>query len=132
MKDIADTGVSRRKVMLICEDGGLGLAVERMLAADGRSLTRRECVAEAIASIRDEAPDVVVLEARVRNAEALGLCQSLRADPGLRQVRLLMLQDAGRPIDRRRAAALGADGVLAMPFAMADLRREVDRLLDAT
>ncbi len=112
----------------MCEESGLGLAVEQMLTADGCTLSRGDCHADAVESVREASPDVLVLEARVRNSQALGLCQSVRADPTLASVKVLVLQDAARPIDRRRAAAVGADGVLAMPFEMAALKREVDRL----
>ena len=125
----APSGRTRNRVTLLCEEDVLGQAIAATLTRDGAELTRAPCAAGAIETLRAAPPDVIVLESRSHDAIALGLCQAIRQSRELDQVKLLLLQDSGRPIDRRRASAMGADGFLAMPFAMAALRNEVGRLL---
>lgn len=133
MKDLAETGpVGARpgKVALACTESGLGLAIERSLARRGRDLSRTPCDAASVVALRADPPDVLVIEARGTDGGALGLCQSVRQDPALRRTRLVVLQETDRPVDRRRAVAMGADACLAMPVSLQDLAREIDRLLD--
>ena len=51
------------------------------------------------------------------------------ADPALQGVRVLMMTARGSVVERRKGLALGADGFIAKPFELAELRGEIARLL---
>jgi len=46
-------------------------------------------------------------------------------------VKILMMTARGSTMERRKGLALGADGFIAKPFELKELRDEVRRLLDA-
>jgi DNA-binding response OmpR family regulator len=50
-------------------------------------------------------------------------------DPALAGVKILMMTARGSAIERRKGLALGADGFIAKPFELKELRAEVRRLL---
>lgn len=126
----AASGKARGRVALICQEDVLAQAIETALTRDGKELSRAPYRAESLDTLRALAPDVIVLEARHNDPAAFGLCQTIRQTPEFARTRILLMQDTGRPIDRRRAVALGADAFLSMPFGMAALRSEVGRLLE--
>jgi len=123
-----DTTASGADVALVCQEGGMAGALERALAQEGRRVARAPCAPEAMETLRRAAPAVIVLEARNGDGAGFDLLRAIRADTALSGARVLVLQDTGRPIDRRRATALGADGFLAMPFRLEALRAALGRL----
>lgn len=117
-------------IAILAEDEGFGEALRQALAKDGYScvLCPRE---EAEALGEAAAPPALVLADTSADANsAFALCRRLRARAADTGCRLIVMHGSGRAIERRRAAALGADGFLAKPFALEELRREVARLLD--
>ena len=46
-------------------------------------------------------------------------------------VRVLMMTARGSVVERRKGLALGADGFIAKPFELGELRAEMARLLEA-
>ena len=49
--------------------------------------------------------------------------------PDLRDVRVLMMTARGSVMERRKGLALGADGFIAKPFELSELRSEMARML---
>jgi DNA-binding response OmpR family regulator len=59
------------------------------------------------------------------------ICQEMRLDPTLSDVKILIMTARGSAIERRKGLALGADGFISKPFELKDLRAQVRRLLEA-
>jgi two-component system, OmpR family, phosphate regulon response regulator PhoB len=57
------------------------------------------------------------------------ICQGVRLDPSLSDVKILMMTARGSAIERKKGMALGADGFITKPFELKELRQEVRRLL---
>ncbi|MEV8467826.1 hypothetical protein AB0T83_13680 [Fluviibacterium sp. DFM31] len=119
------------RVALLGLDDTLGDAIEHSLSRDGCALTRAPCATSVLDGLCAACPDVIVLESRTSDMSAFGLAQEIRQRRDLDHARLLVLQNSGRAIDKRRARAMGADAFLSMPFPMSSLRIEVGRLLEA-
>ncbi|MFN4193596.1 MAG: response regulator, partial [Tabrizicola sp.] len=85
--------------------------------------------AEALPKIRDTAPDLVLLDVMLPEVSGYEICEGIRVDPALKDVKILMMTARGSAIERRKGLALGADGFISKPFELKDLRDEVRRLL---
>ncbi|MDO5642230.1 MAG: response regulator, partial [Paracoccus sp. (in: a-proteobacteria)] len=57
------------------------------------------------------------------------IVQDLRQDPELSEMRVLMMTARGSVVERRKGLILGADGFIAKPFELAELRAEMTRVL---
>ena len=64
----------------------------------------------ALASVRDLAPDLVILDLQLRNGSGTEVIRAVRADPGLAHVRLLVSSNHVSPQLRAACLGLGADG----------------------
>jgi two-component system, OmpR family, phosphate regulon response regulator PhoB len=58
------------------------------------------------------------------------ICQDLRMDGDLKDIRILMMTARGSAVERRKGLALGADGFIAKPFELKELKVELRRLLN--
>jgi two-component system, OmpR family, phosphate regulon response regulator PhoB len=86
--------------------------------------------AGALERIRATLPDLVLLDVMLPEVSGYEICQSIRMDPALAHIKILMMTARGSALERRKGLALGADGFIAKPFELKELRAEVRRLLD--
>ena len=78
-------------------------------------------------------PDVVLLESMLPGTSGFDLCAEIKANPRLRNVRVLLMATLTRhlsdPADLRRRAE--ADDVIARPFGLVEILDHVEALLPA-
>jgi DNA-binding response OmpR family regulator len=127
---MADT--KRRHSVLVVEDeDNIALALDFLMTREGYDHSRVADGAEALPRIRATHPDLVLLDVMLPGASGYEICQGVRLDPDLADVKILMMTARGSAIERRKGLALGADGFITKPFELKELREEVRRLLDA-
>ncbi|MEM8741072.1 MAG: response regulator [Pseudomonadota bacterium] len=126
----ATPDADRPPLVLIVEDEiNIALALEHLLAGQGymsRSVADGQAALEAVA---EEPPDLVLLDVMLPRRSGYEVCAAIRRDPALARTKILMMTASGRRGDAEHGLGLGADGFIAKPFATADLRLEVARLL---
>ena len=82
----------------------------------------------ALATVRTELPDLVVLDVSMPGATGLEVCAALREDPATAGTRVLLLSAGASLDDVARGLAAGADAYLAKPFGVAALVHQVRAL----
>ena len=118
------------RVMVIEDEDNIAIALDFLLTRDGHDHSRLATGAGAIEALRAARPDLVLLDVMLPEVSGYQIVQDLRADPSLRGVRVLMMTARGSVMERRKGLALGADGFIAKPFELAELRAEMARVLE--
>lgn len=118
------------RIMVIEDEDNIALALDYLLTRDGHSHSRMASGAGAVQAIRDQQPDLVLLDVMLPEVSGYQIVQEMRADPGLLRTRVLMMTARGSVMERRKGMALGADGFIAKPFELSELRAEMARLLE--
>ena len=77
------------------------------------------------------AHDLVLLDIMLPQISGYDICRSVRQDPGLSGVKILIMTARGSVMERRKSIALGADGFISKPLDLKELRAELRRLLGA-
>lgn len=80
---------------------------------------------EALAAVRAEVPDLVVLDVSMPGATGLQVCEALRGDAATAGLRVLLLSAGASPADISRGLAAGADAYLPKPFGVAALAKQI-------
>jgi len=93
--------------------------VQVLEAADGRS---------ALALAQATTPDFVVTDIQMPEGDGLELCRTLRADPALQHVRIVVVSGMGAA-QVTEAVAAGCDAVIEKPCAPSLLVETIQRLL---
>ncbi|MFC3167862.1 MULTISPECIES: response regulator transcription factor [Paracoccus] len=117
------------RILVVEDEDNIAIALEFLLARDGHDHSRLSEGGAALAMIRSERPDLVLLDVMLPDMSGYEIVELLRADPGLSGVRILLMTARGSVVERRRGLALGADGFIAKPFELSELRAEMTRLL---
>lgn len=126
---MADAG-RKRRVLIVEDEDNIAIALDYLMTREGYDHDRIANGAEAVDRIRRTHPDLVLLDVMLPEVSGYEICQQVRADAGLGDVKILMMTARGSALERRKGLALGADGFIAKPFELKELRAEVHRLLD--
>jgi two-component system phosphate regulon response regulator PhoB len=68
---------------------------------------------------------LILLDIMLPQVSGYDICQSVRQDPELAGVKILMMTARGSAAQRDRALSVGADGFFAKPFSLDDLREKM-------
>jgi len=86
---------------------------------------------EALEAGRAVRPAVVLMDIQMPGMDGLETIRRFRAEQGDARTPILAVTALAMPGDRERCLAAGADGYLTKPLSLADLRRALERVLDA-
>ena len=119
------------QILIVEDEDNIATALEFLMTRDGHDHRRLALGAGALDAIRAAPPDLVLLDIMLPDISGYQIVEELRADPALRDVRVLMMTARGSVMERRKGLALGANGFIAKPFELSELRSEMARLLGA-
>ncbi len=116
--------------ILICDDDPLLLdLMEYRLRAKGYGVVKANDGAEALAIVRSERPDLVVLDAMMPKSDGFEVLTRIKADPLLSDTLVIMLTARKTEKDIVSALEKGADDYLVKPFIPEELLARLSRLL---
>ena len=83
----------------------------------------------ALKAVEAQTPDLILLDINMPRRNGFDVCQTLRADPKYRDVKIMMLTAKGRDVDQEKGLALGADDYVTKPFSTQEVVAKVAELL---
>jgi DNA-binding response OmpR family regulator len=84
--------------------------------------------ADALKSLERAIPDLVLLDVMLPLIDGFEVCRRMRANPALRNTRILMLTARGRETEIQHGMALGADAYVTKPFSTRALMAKIREL----
>jgi phosphate regulon transcriptional regulator PhoB len=116
-------------VLVVEDEPDIRNLVVHHLTRDGFRCRTAATGAEALASIRTAAPDLVVLDLMLPEMNGLEVCRRLRTDPSTAGVPIIMLTAKSDEVDRIVGLEMGADDYVAKPFSPKELVARVRAVL---
>jgi two-component system phosphate regulon response regulator PhoB len=95
------------------------------LQAEGFRVTQASDGDEGLSCLRDDPPDVLVLDWMLPGVSGIEICRRLRARPETRSLPVIMLSARSEEVDRVRGLEIGADDYVTKPYAVAELLARV-------
>ena len=118
------------RIVLVEDDTRISEPLTRMLQVEGFDVDLHSTGSAAMQAIRDERPDLVLLDLTLPDIDGIDVCRTLRAqDP---QLPIVMLTARGEEVDVVVGLGAGADDYVAKPFRVAELLARIQARLRPT
>ncbi len=120
------------RILIVEDEEPLTLLLRYNLEAEGYDV---DCAArgdEADLRLREQIPDLVLLDWMLPGLSGIELCRRIRARPETERLPVIMLTARGEEGDRVRGLATGADDYVVKPFSVPELLARVRALLRRT
>ncbi len=108
-----------KKVLIVDDEAHIRLLLEQTLDAlvdEGVDILTADNGGAALQLIRDERPDLVLLDVMMPVMNGFDVCKTVKNDPELKAIFVMMLTAKGQELDRVTGAEVGADLYLTKPF----------------
>jgi putative two-component system response regulator len=103
--------------------------LERLLTREGHRVLFARDGEEALARVRDDSPDLVLMDVIMPTLDGFETCRRLKSDPDTRLVPVVLVTALQSSEDRVRGLEVGADDFLSRPVVTAELTARVRSLL---
>lgn len=117
------------RVLVADDEPNIVVSLEFMLRREGYEVLVARDGTATLAAIREQRPQLVLLDAMMPGMSGFDICEAVRADPELRSTRILMLTAKGRETDMARGLGAGADAYVTKPFSTRELMQKVRDML---
>jgi DNA-binding response OmpR family regulator len=118
-----------KKVLIADDEPNILISLEFLMKREGWQVLVARDGHEALAAIRSERPDLVLLDVMMPGRSGFEVCQAVRADEQLAGTKILMLTAKGRDTDVAQGLGVGADGYMTKPFSTRELAARVREML---
>ncbi len=117
------------KILVADDEPNIVITLEYLLKREGYTVLVARDGQEALEVIAREKPDLVLLDVMMPKKTGFEVCQEVRANDALPDVKILMLTAKGRDTDVAKGTALGADAYMTKPFSTRELVQKVADML---
>ncbi len=107
------------------------LLIRRVLVSEGYDVAEAANARDALASIKESAPALILMDINMPDMDGYALTAKLRAIPELNQVPIIALTANVMKGDRERSLEAGCDGYLQKPIDIDTLTSQIEKFLTA-
>lgn len=123
---------TRPSVLLVEDEPSQREVLAYNLEAEGFRVIPAANGEEALMLVREECPDLVLLDWMLPNVSGIEVCRQLKGSPGTRSLPILMLSARSEEVDRVRGLETGADDYVVKPYSIVELMARTRALLRRT
>ena len=116
-------------VLIVDDEPNIVISLEYLLKKEGFQVTVATDGEAAIRMAGDLKPQLVLLDIMMPKKSGFEVCESLRANPELADLKIIMLTAKGRDTEVTKGLALGANAYVTKPFSTKELVAQIKSLL---
>ncbi len=118
-----------RRVLIVDDEPNIVTSLEFLMRGDDYEVRVARNGEEALQLAESFRPDIVVLDVMMPQRSGFEVCQKIRENPILRDVKIIMLTAKGREVEKEKGLDLGANAYVTKPFSTKELMNTVRGLL---
>jgi putative two-component system response regulator len=117
------------RILIVDDDEQVRGLLRRVLAAAGYSIEELSSAEDALARIREDPPDLVLLDLNLPDKSGHEVLEAVRSEPATRLLPVVMITGAASTAERLRAQSVGVTDFLTKPFSSEELLPRVRALV---
>jgi DNA-binding response OmpR family regulator len=116
-----------RRILVVDDEEAIVEGLSRLLRQEGYDPILARTAGQALAQVESAAPDLVLLDVMLPDADGYEVCRRIRSRPGY--LPIVMLTARGELVDKLVGLEIGADAYLAKPFQPRELMAQIRAIL---
>jgi two-component system alkaline phosphatase synthesis response regulator PhoP len=120
-----DTKLPAKSILVIDDEPSIGRVVQFKLQQEGFKVRVATDGLEGLAYIKEEKPDLILLDLMMPGMDGFEVCRRLRAVPETMTTPVIILTARGQEMDRIRGVELGVLDFFTKPFSPQKLLERV-------
>ena len=121
--------MNRNKIVVIEDEADIVEVVSYNLKREGYQVYSVDRGDEGLNLVRNQSPNLVILDLMLPGLDGLSVCQQMKSDPIVRDIPVIIISAKGEESDVVIGLELGADDYLAKPFSPRELIARVKAVL---
>lgn len=122
----------RERILIVDDEPDIVEVLEYNLRQAGFTVVTVRDGATAMAEVRRQRPDLILLDVMLPDLSGTEVCKRLRRDPATETVPIIMITALGNEIDRVVGLEVGADDYVVKPFSPRELVLRINAILRRT
>jgi len=118
-----------RRILIVDDEPNIVTSLEFLMRGDDYEVRVARNGEEALQLAESFRPDVVLLDVMMPHRSGFEVCQKIRENPVLGDVKIVMLTAKGRDVEKEKGLDLGANAYITKPFSTKELMNTVRGLL---
>ena len=119
----------KKRVLIAEDEPNILVSLEFLMNETGYEFRTAVNGEDALRAAAEFRPDLMLLDVMLPLKSGFEVCQTVRGNTALRNIKIIMLTAKGRETEVAKGLALGADAYITKPFATRELLDTVKRLL---
>ncbi len=119
-------------ILIVDDESAIRMMLRMMLQLDGFVIQEAGNGVEALAEIKENPPDLLLLDVMMPEMDGISLCKILRSQPETAILPIIMLSGKVHAEAEREGLEAGANSYLRKPTARAQLRQEIFSVMEGT
>lgn len=116
-------------ILIVEDEPDLARVLQFNFQQAGHTVTMTDHGRQAVTLVREQKPDLVLLDIMLPDISGTDVCKQLKRDPQTAAVPVLMLTAKGEEMDRVLGLELGAEDYVVKPFSVRELLLRIDVIL---
>jgi two-component system phosphate regulon response regulator PhoB len=118
------------KILIVEDDPDIRELLRFNLEKAGYTLFLAEDGEKVLALARKHSPELILLDLMLPGVDGLEVCRTLKKDPELQRIPIIMVTAKGEEMDRVVGLELGADDYVVKPFSLREVVLRIRKVLD--
>ncbi|CAB1065427.1 hypothetical protein D1BOALGB6SA_10224 [Olavius sp. associated proteobacterium Delta 1] len=119
-----------KEILIVDDEPSIVVPIQFLMEQQGYNVIVAENGHDALDLIYKYNPDLILLDIMLPGIDGYEVCEIVRLNPKLRDVKIIFLTAKGREVEIAKGMALGADAYITKPFSNAELVAKVKTVLD--
>ena len=118
-----------QKILVVDDEPNIVQSLAFVFNREGFDVATAGDGVQAMSMIRDSKPNPLILDIMMPNKNGYEVCQEIKSDPELQNIKVVMLSSISNEDSRRHAMSQGADDYINKPFSPMQVVTRVKELL---
>lgn len=121
--------MDQKKILIADDNENIREALTYLLEDEGYQLSLAKDGAETLRKVKEVRPDILFLDIMMPEINGYDVCRTIKADPSLRNIYVIMLTAKGQVSEQERGKEVGADEYIVKPFSPMEILSRIKKIL---